>query len=142
MSTSIGPSPARSRFRSRLALALFAAATVTTNIYFLVTAKTAAQAMEARALAGNFSSLQLAKGPTEITDDGRVYFPGAAEPTGYVASTHLVPGGKYSAVIMADDGNEAHKKKAMLVIGALDARGLWHPTSAANIASRITATKH
>jgi hypothetical protein len=142
MSTTFEPSGAKPRSRSRLALVLFAAVTLATNVYFLVTARTAAQAMEARALAGNFPAMQLATGPTEITDDGRVYAAGAAEPTGYVASTHLVPGGKYLAVILADDGNEAHKAKAMLVIGAQDAKAQWHPASAAAIAKRLATPKH
>lgn len=141
MTTTVPPIQAPSRLRSRLALVAMGLMTLAVNVYFMVTAQGAARAMEQRALAGDFPSVHVQAGPAVITDDGRVYLAADTDPSGYVASTNLLHAGKFQQLLVADDGNEAHKKKGALVIGARDPQGAWHPASAEAIARRLAAKK-
>lgn len=129
----------RPRNRSRLFLVAIALGMLASNVYFLFATHNATQAMEARAIAGNFPAMHLEAGPATIEEDGRVYGREAGpDPTGYVASTKLIPAGTYQTLIIADDADAAKKAKAALVIGARDKAGAWYPATAAAIATRLT----
>ena len=137
MSVAAVPAPA-SRSRSRLALAALFGLVLATNLYFVMAARSAATDMEARVLSGNFAAMHVERLPANVMDDGRVYLhPRDTEPTGYVASTNLVKGGQYQAVIIAEDEAAAKRAKAALVIAAQDAKGVWHPANAAAIAAKL-----
>jgi hypothetical protein len=83
--------------------------------------------------------MHVEEGEAQVDDNGRVENH-QAEPgiLRYVATMRLVPPGKYQAIIVAADGNEAHRKKSELVIGARDASGTWHPASAAHLVENIS----
>jgi hypothetical protein len=98
--------------------------------------------LEQRVIAGDFPVLRVQEGQLEVDDHGRVVVGGfLPNPPITVASTRLVPRGKYTAVIVANDGVDAHKKKTELVIGAKDALGAWHPASAAMVLDRMKAPR-
>lgn len=97
---------------------------------------------EQRVIAGDFAVLRVQQGDLEVDDHGRVVVGGfLPNPPITVASTRLVPRGKYAAIIVANDGVAAHAMKTELVIGARDAQGAWHPASAALVLDRMKAPR-
>ncbi|MDB5102164.1 MAG: hypothetical protein JWM80_6585 [Cyanobacteria bacterium RYN_339] len=131
-----------SQIRSRLALVAMALAVAGGGYYFANFSRNTITDMETRAVAGDFPAMHIEEGEAEVDDNGRMENHQAQQGIlRYVATLRLVPPGKYRAVIVATDGNEAHRQKSELVIGARDASGTWHPASASHLVERLTTTK-
>jgi hypothetical protein len=129
----------QNQVRSRIALAAFGLAILAGGAFFARVSTAAVSEVETRAIAGNFPHMHIEDGLAAIDEHGRVDSLQGTEQAAfrYVASMRLVPPGKYQAVIIATDDNETHRKKSELVIAACDAKGHWHPASAAAIAARL-----
>ena len=98
--------------------------------------------LEQRVIAGDFPILRVQQGDLEVDEHGRVVVGGfLPNPPITVASTRLVPRGHYTSVIIANDGVPEHQKKTELVIGAQDAKGAWHPATAALVLERMKAPR-
>lgn len=128
--------------RTRMALVAGFLVMFGSIVWFLTYSADAVAKHEARVVAGDFPVLREATGAMEVDEHGRVVVGGFLQnPPLTVASTRLVPPGKYKRAIVANDGVEAHRKKTELVIGAQDEKGAWHPASAAAVLARMNAPR-
>jgi hypothetical protein len=91
-------------------------------------------------IAGDFADLQLVTEQGQIEDGGKVLpdqLSVAQTHPRYVASTRLIPVGRYQALLIAHDGNAEHLEKAEMVIAMQDPQGAWHPASASEVLARL-----
>ena len=139
--TGIPPAPAEAQSRqtrSRFLLSVGAALVLGATGTWIAYSRDAVARNEARAIAGEYPVIRLQTGHFEVDEFGRVAVDGLLPtPPLTVASTHLIPLGKYQAAIVANDGQAEHVKKTELVIAAQDVAGAWHPETAPQVLARL-----
>lgn len=136
------PAQIARRKRNRWLLAMGGAVMFGTTLWWQFYSRNALSLHEARVIAGDFPAIRLETATAKVDEFGRVAVNGfLTDPPLAVGSLRLVPQGTYQAILVAHDGNPAHRKKAELVIGAQDHKNAWHPPSAATIANNLRSRK-
>lgn len=128
------------RQRVRIILTLTVVIAVACVFGYLTWAMNSVNQMDRRIMAGDFPNVRLETMPLAVADDGKIFADGLKEDL-YVASLRVVPPGKYTAMLVANDGNPEHIAKAEMVIAAKDEQGEWHPKTAPQILERLNAPK-
>jgi hypothetical protein len=134
------PAPGASNWRARLLIVVIGVAMTAGVGGFWAYSMQATQQHEQRVIAGDFPDLQVVTEKGQIEDGGKV-LPDALSPSQehprYVASTRLIPSGRYQALLLAHDGNAEHLEKAEMVIAMRDEQGQWHPETAPQVLARM-----
>lgn len=125
-----------SQGRSRLALAAIGLGMALSVLLFQHWSRDLSGTIERKARAGDFPFKQVALGRGTVDHNGRIEgeVVDRRQTIFTVASLKVVPPGAYEAWLVARDGNAKHEAKTLVVIGARDASGAWHPDTAAALA--------
>lgn len=137
------PSDAVVRRRARAWIVAGALVLLGSTGWWIVYSAEAVKAHEARVIAGDFPSVRLESGKVlEVDEFGRVAVGGfLTDPPLSVGSTRLIPRGRYTAALIANDGVPAHMKKTELVIAVQDEAGAWHPSTAPQVIARLNGQR-
>lgn len=137
-SMTLGADFVKKRNRTRRLLALGGVILLASTFWWQWYSRDALSHHEARVIAGDFPAIRIETVKAQVDEFGRVAVNGyLTDPPLAVGSLRLTPQGTYSAILVAHDGNPAHRSKTELVIGARDAHGQWFPSSASSIAERL-----